>query len=242
MLVFVDTNIVIYLIEQPAGFGPRATAYVNAAMAAGDRIVVSDLVRMECRVGPLAASDTATLADTNSFLRPTSWTWSRLLAAYVTGRQRSAPVSVSAARCPAPRRRCRERVQPLPDQRPASARLSRHTDRTLALTWHAKPQRPQPHPSVLFPQAATWSFLIGGTGSLLPERGDVVLRFFAGGHGIATGRLWIIGSAGSSYRPLAVFSRQSRIFTARNLRARRHGQQAARGTQPPSLVWDLATS
>jgi hypothetical protein len=25
MLVFADTNIVIYLIEQPAGFGPRAT-------------------------------------------------------------------------------------------------------------------------------------------------------------------------------------------------------------------------
>ncbi len=58
MLLFADTNIVIYLIEQPAGFGPRATAYVNAAKAVGVQIVVSDLVRMECRVGPLAASDT----------------------------------------------------------------------------------------------------------------------------------------------------------------------------------------
>jgi predicted nucleic acid-binding protein len=67
MLVFADTNIVIYLIEQPAGFGPRATAYVNAAKAAGDRIVVSDLVRMECRVGPLAANDTVTLGEYEQF-------------------------------------------------------------------------------------------------------------------------------------------------------------------------------
>ena len=67
MPVFVDTNIVIYLIEQPAGFGPRATAYIDAVTAAGDRIMVSDLARMECRVGPLAVSDTVTLAEYERF-------------------------------------------------------------------------------------------------------------------------------------------------------------------------------
>jgi predicted nucleic acid-binding protein len=42
--VFIDANIVIYLIE-----------------------VVSDLVRMECRVGPLSSGDVRTLADFDSF-------------------------------------------------------------------------------------------------------------------------------------------------------------------------------
>ena len=48
--VFLDTNIVIYLIEQPANFGPRAAARIAAAVAAGDTMVVSDLTRLECRV------------------------------------------------------------------------------------------------------------------------------------------------------------------------------------------------
>lgn len=62
MLFFADTNIVIYLVQQPPVWGPRATAHVNTLVEGGDRIVVSDLVRMECLVGPLAAGDTETLA------------------------------------------------------------------------------------------------------------------------------------------------------------------------------------
>ncbi len=67
MIVFADTNTLIYLNEQPAAFGARATAYFSAGFAAGDRVALSELVRMECRVGPLATSDTAILAEYESF-------------------------------------------------------------------------------------------------------------------------------------------------------------------------------
>jgi uncharacterized protein len=65
--VFLDSNIVIYLIEQPAEWGPRASLRAEAILEAGDRMVVSDLVRMECRVRPLAAGDEQGLADFDEF-------------------------------------------------------------------------------------------------------------------------------------------------------------------------------
>jgi len=67
MLIFFDSNIVIYLIEQPADWGQRVAARVNALQNNGDRVVVSDLVRMECRVGPLAADDPVTLSAFEAF-------------------------------------------------------------------------------------------------------------------------------------------------------------------------------
>jgi predicted nucleic acid-binding protein len=65
--IFLDSNIVIYLIEQPAHWGEEASARVEAILEAGDRIVASDLVRMECRVRPLAAEDAQGLADFDDF-------------------------------------------------------------------------------------------------------------------------------------------------------------------------------
>lgn len=67
MPVFADSNIVVYLIEQPPDWGPRAAGYIDAVLASGDRIVVSELVRMECRIRPLATGDTATLAAFERF-------------------------------------------------------------------------------------------------------------------------------------------------------------------------------
>jgi uncharacterized protein len=67
VLVYLDSNIVIYLIEQPAVYGPLAAAKVKDVLDAGDRIVVSDLTRIECRCTPLAANDTATLALFDAF-------------------------------------------------------------------------------------------------------------------------------------------------------------------------------
>jgi hypothetical protein len=52
MMVFLDANPVIYLIEQPAAFGSKTTARVTKLLADGERLAVSDLVRMECEVGP----------------------------------------------------------------------------------------------------------------------------------------------------------------------------------------------
>jgi uncharacterized protein len=65
--VYLDSNIVIYLIEQPTDFGTRAAARLAALRAAGDQIVVSDLTRLECRHHPLGAGDDTTLRQFDSF-------------------------------------------------------------------------------------------------------------------------------------------------------------------------------
>jgi hypothetical protein len=56
-MVFLDANPVIYLIEQPANLGSKVTARVSDLLTSGERLAVSDLVRMECQVGPLKAND-----------------------------------------------------------------------------------------------------------------------------------------------------------------------------------------
>jgi predicted nucleic acid-binding protein len=60
--VFLDTNIVVYLIERTPDIGPIAARRVQSLIANGQRLVVSDLVRMECRVRPLRADDAVTLS------------------------------------------------------------------------------------------------------------------------------------------------------------------------------------
>lgn len=67
MLIYLDANVVIYLIEQTPGWGPRASARVAAMKANHDRMVVSDLIRMECRVGPIRSADAALLAQYDGF-------------------------------------------------------------------------------------------------------------------------------------------------------------------------------
>jgi uncharacterized protein len=67
MRIYLDTNIIIYHIEALAVWGPRASARLAAMYAAGDVPVVSDLTRMECRVGPLKAGNRALLAAYDAF-------------------------------------------------------------------------------------------------------------------------------------------------------------------------------
>jgi predicted nucleic acid-binding protein len=67
VLVYLDSNIVIYLIEQPAQLGPRATARIAEMVASGDGIVVSDLTRLECRANAVATGDQLTLAQYDAF-------------------------------------------------------------------------------------------------------------------------------------------------------------------------------
>jgi predicted nucleic acid-binding protein len=67
LLVFVDANILIYHLEANPDLGARATARLAAHQAAGDRIIVSDLVRLECRVGPLKSGNAALLAGYDGF-------------------------------------------------------------------------------------------------------------------------------------------------------------------------------
>jgi uncharacterized protein len=67
MIVFLDTNIVIYAVENPPTFGARATARLGALRAAGDSFMVSNLIRMECLVGPLRSGNAALEAQFRAF-------------------------------------------------------------------------------------------------------------------------------------------------------------------------------
>ena len=67
MIVFLDTNIVIYLIENPPVFGARAAASIMTLRSAGHTFAVSDLVRLECRILPLRRSDLMLLGHYDAF-------------------------------------------------------------------------------------------------------------------------------------------------------------------------------
>jgi predicted nucleic acid-binding protein len=66
MLDYIDSVILIYHYE--AGpFQARAVRWLAASAAAGDELAISDLVRMECRVGPLRSGATTELAMLEGF-------------------------------------------------------------------------------------------------------------------------------------------------------------------------------
>lgn len=67
MILFLDTNIVIYAVENPVVLGPRANAHLAAARTAGAVLMISDLVRMEALVGPLKHGNTALQQDYGQF-------------------------------------------------------------------------------------------------------------------------------------------------------------------------------
>jgi predicted nucleic acid-binding protein len=67
MIVFLDTNIVIYVVEGHPVFGPRARVRLASAQAAGDVLMISDLTRMECLVGPLRSGNAALEAQFRTF-------------------------------------------------------------------------------------------------------------------------------------------------------------------------------
>jgi uncharacterized protein len=60
--VFLDANIIIYLIERTPDQGLAAAKCIQNLITQGQRLVVSDLVRMECRVRPLRLNDAVTLS------------------------------------------------------------------------------------------------------------------------------------------------------------------------------------
>ncbi len=67
VLIYLDSNILIYLVEQSPPFGARATGRISALRAAGDSFVVSDLTRLECRSNAVAAADQITLGVYDAF-------------------------------------------------------------------------------------------------------------------------------------------------------------------------------
>ena len=71
MLVYLDTNVVIYAVEQPPDLGPRTLAALTGLLEAGHRLAASHLVRMECMVAPLRHADAKRLAQYHVFFSET---------------------------------------------------------------------------------------------------------------------------------------------------------------------------
>ncbi len=67
MIIFLDTNIVIYTVEYPPVLGPKAMAHLTSSRNRGDSFMVSDLVRMECLVGPLRSNNLVVRSDFRNF-------------------------------------------------------------------------------------------------------------------------------------------------------------------------------
>jgi predicted nucleic acid-binding protein len=67
VIAFLDASIVIYLVERNPVWGPKAATRFAALLAAGDKPAVSDLIRMECRVGPLKSGNVVRLNEFATF-------------------------------------------------------------------------------------------------------------------------------------------------------------------------------
>ena len=67
MRVFLDSVIIIYYLDHVGSFQERAANRLAGLHAAGDQIVVNDLVRMECRVDPVRKSDRIRLVRFDGF-------------------------------------------------------------------------------------------------------------------------------------------------------------------------------
>jgi predicted nucleic acid-binding protein len=67
MLIYCDSVILIYWLNQVCPFHLRAETRMIALQSAGDRMAVSDLTRLECRVGPLKRKHPAILAIFDRF-------------------------------------------------------------------------------------------------------------------------------------------------------------------------------
>ncbi len=67
MLIYCDSAILIYFFDHVGAFQVRASNRLATMRTAADRIAVSDLVRLECRVMPLRLGDSLKLALFDSF-------------------------------------------------------------------------------------------------------------------------------------------------------------------------------
>src|SRR5262245_2811231 len=81
MLIFCDSVILIYYLDAAGPLQVRAATRLTALQTAGDRVAVNELVRMECRVGPLRANDAGRLAAFDAFFADPSVQFLPLTAA-----------------------------------------------------------------------------------------------------------------------------------------------------------------
>jgi uncharacterized protein len=69
VIVYLDANIISYLVEKHPLWCPKALTRIAQLQAAGDQIAVGDASRLECLVGPYMSGDQAMLADYNCFFQ-----------------------------------------------------------------------------------------------------------------------------------------------------------------------------
>jgi uncharacterized protein len=80
-MVYLDSNFVIYFIENHPVWGPKVTAHLTALLASGHQIDDRDLTRMECQVGPLLSGNGALAGRFTTFFRSPDVRVSSLTAA-----------------------------------------------------------------------------------------------------------------------------------------------------------------
>jgi len=68
VLIYLDANIVIYAVENPAGFGAKALARIEA-ISRSDQIALSELTRLECCSFPLRNADFSLLRLYDGFFQ-----------------------------------------------------------------------------------------------------------------------------------------------------------------------------
>jgi predicted nucleic acid-binding protein len=67
MILFLDTNIVIYVVEGHPAIAPKAILRLATAQSAGATFMISDLTRMECLIGSLKTNNTAVQGSFHAF-------------------------------------------------------------------------------------------------------------------------------------------------------------------------------
>lgn len=71
MIIYLNANFVIYFIELNPVWGAKVSARVASSLSKGDQLAISDLTRLECRVGPLLSGNMFLLNKfTTFFLSP----------------------------------------------------------------------------------------------------------------------------------------------------------------------------
>ena len=93
-MISLDTNCVIYLIENNPVWQPKVVARLALALAAGEAVAVCDVARAECLVGPLRSGDAGLRTRYQQFFAdPTV----RMLPVSVAVCERAAALRVASA-------------------------------------------------------------------------------------------------------------------------------------------------
>lgn len=81
--LYVDSNILIYLLDSIGSVQMPAAGRLAAMASARDHPVVSVLVRLECRIGPLKRRDAPAVGEFDRFFASPSLEWADLTAAVI---------------------------------------------------------------------------------------------------------------------------------------------------------------